>query len=742
MTDQVAGNDELGGGAVRREDVEARVAELLSQLTLEEKLSMMDGDLPFWRGMAEVTEGDHYHRAPFTAGAIPRLGIEGIRFVDGPRGIVLEGGATTFPVSMARGASWDPELEERIGDAIGKELRSHGGNLFGGVCVNLLRHPAWGRAQETYGEDPVHLGAMGAALLRGVQRHAIACVKHFALNSIENARFQVDVIASKRVLHEMYLPQFKACVDAGAAAVMSAYNAVNGEWCGQNHALLTGILKGRWGFEGFVLTDFVFGLRDAKVAALAGQDLEMPFHMVYHPALQRLVRRGEVPVARIDDAVTRLLRQQLRFVSRGNYPATVRACAAHVALARESARKSVVLLKNEDQILPLSRGTRLAVIGRLADTPNLGDRGSSDTRPPYVVTPLQGLREVAGEDVTYTPGEDLAEAQRVASEADAALVVVGYTHREEGEYVIPPDITPFAHLVPPPRALRWLFSLGPMRRIWTRIVRAMARRQLSSTVGDEVGTAFGVGGDRASLGLPADQVALIRAVAAANPRTIVAVMAGSAVIVEDWRDEAEAILMLWYPGMEGGHALADLLYGDVNPSGKLPFVVPRRAADLPFFDRSAQQIEYDLWHGYRKLEQEGIVPAYPFGYGLSYTRYGYADLALEAGRLGPEDTLRVRIEVANEGAYAGEEVVQLYVGAIGSAVARAPKELKAFTRVVLAPGERKPVHLKVPVQALAYYDEGQGAFVVEPVEYEVFVGRHSLDEEGLRARFVVEEAKT
>ena len=726
----------------RKPDRFSETCQVLEQLTLDEKLSMMDGDLPFWRGMEEVTKGDHYHQAPFTAGAIPRLGIEGIRFVDGPRGIVLEGGATTFPVSMARGASWDPGLEERIGEAIGKELRSHGGNLFGGVCVNLLRHPAWGRAQETYGEDPVHLGAMGAALVRGVQRHAMACVKHFALNSIENARFQVDVIASERVLHEMYLPQFKACVDAGAAAVMSAYNAVNGEWCGQSHTLLTEILKEGWKFDGFVLTDFVFGLRDAKKAALAGQDLEMPLHMVYHPALRRLVERGEVPVARIDDAVTRLLRQQLRFASPGDYPATVRACRTHVALARESAVKSVVLLENKDEALPLSRGTRLAVIGRLADTPNLGDRGSSDTRPPYVITPLQGLREAAGGEVTYAPGDDLAEAQRLAGEADAVLVVVGYTHREEGEYVIPPDMAPFAHLIPPPRGLAWLFGWEPMRKVWVRIVRTMARRQLPGMVGDEEGTAFGVGGDRASLELPADQVALIRAVAEANPRTIVAVMAGSAVIVEDWRDTAAAILMLWYPGMEGGRALAEILYGDTNPSGKLPFVVPRRAADLPVFDRAAQRIEYDLWHGYRKLEREGIAPAYPFGYGLSYTHYRYADLALEAERLGPEDTLCVRVEVANEGVCAGEEVVQLYVGAIGSAVARAPKELKAFTRVALAPGERKRVRLEVPAHALAYYDERQATFVVEPLEYEVFVGRHSLDEEGLRARFVVDGAKT
>src|SRR5262249_6896620 len=207
----------------------------------------------------------------------------------GPGGVVVEGGATAFPVTMARGATWDIELEAQIGDAIGQELRALGANLYGGICINLLRHPAWGRAQETYGEDPVLLGALGAALCRGVQRHAMACVKHFALNSIENARFSVDVTIAPRPLHELYLPHFKQVVHAGVAAVMSAYNSVNGEWCGENRALLTDVLKRRWGFAGFVLTDFVMGIRDARAAILAGQDLEMPLQMHFAQELARLI---------------------------------------------------------------------------------------------------------------------------------------------------------------------------------------------------------------------------------------------------------------------------------------------------------------------------------------------------------------------------------------------------------------------------------------------------------------------
>ena len=224
------------------EQIEARARELRAQLTLDEKLGLMDGDTPFWPGLAEMMAPGGYGSRPWVAGAVPRLGIPGIRFVDGPRGIIMKG-ATTFPVSMARGASFDPALEERIGDVIGKELRALGGNFFGGVCINLLRHPAWGRAQETYGEDPRHLGALGAALARGVQRHVMACVKHYALNSMENARFKVDVVLDERALHEIYLPHFKEVVEAGVASVMSAYNSVNGDWAGENRTLLTTILK-------------------------------------------------------------------------------------------------------------------------------------------------------------------------------------------------------------------------------------------------------------------------------------------------------------------------------------------------------------------------------------------------------------------------------------------------------------------------------------------------------------------
>jgi beta-glucosidase len=714
---------------------EAEVERLLGALTFDEKLSLLDGDWPFWSGIREMTDGG-YHRHPWNAGVIPRLGIHGVRFSDGPRGVVLEGGATTFPVTMARGATWDVELETRVGDAIGRELQALGANLYGGICINLLRHPGWGRAQETYGEDPVLLGALGAALCRGVQRHAMACAKHFALNSIENARFSVDVTIAARPLHELYLPHFKQVVDAGVAAVMSAYNSVNGEWCGQSRALLTDVLKRRWGFAGFVVTDFVMGIRDAKTAILAGQDLEMPLQMHFAQDLARLIEAGEVPMARVDDAARRILTQQRALGLPREMPDSVLGCPEHRALAREAARKSIVLLQNEGGVLPLSGRERIALIGRLAATPNLGDRGSSDGRPAHVVTPLEGLRAAlgAGGELHHDAAESLESARALAARCDVAVVVVGYTYRDEGEFLAPPDFAPFAHGVPKPGPLRWLFAPRFMRPLWRGLFSVAAK--LGSGL-RSVSFDLGAGGDRASLALSAADEALIRAVAAVNPRTIVAVMAGSAVIMEAWRRDVPALLLLWYPGMEGGHALADVLFGKVSPSGKLPFVVPSDACQLPHFDRNASRATYDLWHGYRLLDRDGAEPAFPFGFGLSYTEFRYGGATVDRAEVGEDDRIVVSVDVHNAGARDGEEIVQLYAEPIGSAIERAPRELRAFARVAVPAGETRTVQIPLEVRSLAYFDEARDDFAVEPIAYELALARHERDAEAPRVRIRV-----
>ena len=587
-------------------------ADLCAQLTLDEKIDMLSGSTPFWEGLIGML-GEGYNLEPYVAGALDRLGIEGIRFTDGPRGVTV-GHSTCFPVAMARGATFDPELEERVGDAIGREARAQGANLFAGVCVNLLRHPAWGRAQETYGENAEHVGEMGAALVRGVQRHVMACVKHFALNSMEDARFQIDVQASDEVLDEVFLPQFERIVRDGVAAVMSAYNSVNGEWCGQNHELLTTVLRDRWGFDGFVLSDFIFGVRDSAAAINAGLDLEMPFRMVHDQHLAAAVASGEVSTDTVDTAVQRLLRTQLRFAKSPaelvEYPADVVACDAHRALAREVATRSIVLLRNEQvngtPVLPLdpAAGSRIAVIGRLAAVPNTGDHGSSDVRPPYVITPLAGLRaalEPRGVEVRYDDGQDLDTAVATARSADAVVAVVGYTHEDEGENVgqTPPELMTAFPPLPDELSAALAAALGPDNR-------------------SGEGSGIGQGGDRRSLTLRADDEALIGAIAAANTHVVVALMCASAVLMERWRDLVPGIVILWYPGMEGGHALADIVLGRQAPTGRLPFAIPTSVDHLPPFDADATSIEFGPLHGQKLLDHLGVEAAFPYGFGLTY----------------------------------------------------------------------------------------------------------------------------
>lgn len=692
-----------------QEEVEAAARSLLAQLTPAEKAAMMSGSTPTYPGLLDMVSGG-YSKHTWDAGVLERLGIEGIKFVDGPRGVVISG-ATTFPVSMARGATWDVELEERIGEAIGKEAQAVGANLFGGVCINILRHPAWGRAQETYGEDAFHVGEMGAALTRGVQLQVMACAKHFALNSMENARFTVDVTAGRRAMHEIYLKAFKRVVDEGIACVMSAYNSVNGQWCGQSAELLNGILKKRWNFDGFVISDFVFGVRDGKAAILAGQDVEMPFPMQMAPKIGKMMEAGEVPPARIDDAVLRLLRQQLRFQDRER-------CAFnrkdHYAIAREAAQKSIVLLKN-DGLLPIRKPRSLAIIGKLAAQANTGDGGSSNTSPEYVVTPLDGISAAVGSecDVTYAEGVDLVRARSIATSAETVVIVVGYTHEHEGEFVSPSTEDGLRGLFPRPR----LWDIPTLCRLGWR-----TRKNKSG--------AFTGGGDRTLLTLSENDERLIEQIAAVNARCVVLVMAGSAVVMEKWRDKVAAIMMIWYPGMEGGHAIADVLTGRVNASGRLPFVIPKSEEDLPLFDLNARAITYDLWHGYRKLEKDSRQPAFPFGFGLSYTKFAWSEFEVkQAG-----DVLLANLLIHNYGSVSGDEVIQVYVRALNSSVERPLKELVRFARVSLNPGESKNVSINIPISRLAYFDEAKDDFVVEAIEYEFLAARHSLEKDALSSR--------
>ena len=421
-------------------DIDATVASVIEQATLTEKVAMMSG-----KGfLKNHQENDRLWGAvPYRAGAgCERLGVEALWFTDGPRG-VARGQSTCFPVTMARGASWDRDLEHRIGQVIGFETKAQGCNLSGAVCINLLRHPGWGRAQETYGEDPYLLGEMGSALATGIQFHnVIATVKHFALNSLENNRFKININITQRTLHEVYLPHFKRVIDAGCASVMSAYNRINGDYCSHSRWLLTDILRHQWGFKGFVHSDWMLGVYD-PVAAAAGLDIENPEPVHFGERLIQAVTEGHIAEETINTACTRILKTLLTFSAAEDplpdYPVSQVACKAHINLALEAAEKSAVLLKN-NTLLPL-KTLDVGVFGRLASIENTGDNGSSRVRPPYVVTPLVGIGNELGKPDLALAGDesDISDAVRAAKNVDVAIICVGLTADNEGEF-IPGDI--------------------------------------------------------------------------------------------------------------------------------------------------------------------------------------------------------------------------------------------------------------------------------------------------------------
>ncbi|WP_234698120.1 beta-glucosidase [Lacisediminihabitans changchengi] len=658
--------------AVRAAEIDADTAadNLIERMTDAEVLWLLDGDsprrllplIPFLLG-----------RRPFVAGANRRLGIPGIRFSDGARGVVI-GASTSFPVTMARAATWDPTLEEQVGIAIGLETRARGANYSASVCVNLLRHPAWGRAQECYGEDPVLTGIMGSAITRGLRLNVMACVKHFALNSMENERFEVDVSVDEHALHEVYLPHFKAVIDAGADSVMTAYNRVRGEYMDLNGPLVTGVLRDEWGFAGFVTSDWVFGTHDAIESLRAGMDVEMPLRMLRARSLPSALRSGAVSRETVLQSAHRILRTTLQHAATREVTSPshdVIASTSHRALARKVAEESIVLLKNDPvdgaALLPLAPDTRrIAVIGRLSERANLGDHGSSRVRPPSTVSPLQGLREALPDVLIETAsGSSAAEAAAVAAAADTAIVVVGLDQHDEGESVVTGGVDV--------GVLGGAFTSGPFRELLIRLAHLASR--------------FVRGGDRTSLELRPTDVELIRAVAAANPRTIVVLIGGSAILTETWGASVPAIMYAWYGGMEAGRALARVMNGDVGPSGRLPFVVPTDVEHLPPFDSAAKTVVYDDRWGQRMLDADGHVAAFPFGFGLSYTTFSYqlVDHRFD-DRGGSAEVL-----VANTGDRAGSTVVQVYAADLS--LDRPVAQLLGFQKVDLSPGSSTLVHV-------------------------------------------------
>lgn len=691
--------------------VEQRVQDLLGRMTPREKAEMLAGG-----GWMESQPNQ-------------RLGIPAIKMADGPMGVrnwlgssavtnsatVTPVNATAFPAGIAIAASWDPELAEREGRAIAQEVKALGRDMILGPTVNINRLPLWGRNFEGYGEDPYLAARMGVAYIRGVQGEGvIPSVKHFAANNQEYERHRIDETIGERALNEIYFPAFRAAVqEAGVWAVMSAYNKVNGFWCAENSFLLSDTLKKRWGFRGFVISDW--GSTYSTAATInAGMDLEMPGGEPMRiwfskPATQEAgngagwlqadkvlaaVSAGAVKQEAMDDAVRRLLRVMFT-AGLFDHP---HAAGGEVdtpeqrAVARAAATEGMVLVKNANGALPLdaTRIHSLAVIGPNAAVARTGGGGSSLVRPKYAVTPLAGIEERAAPQVQVryalgvamegTDAGDRAarqaardEAVALARQSDAAVVVVGYAAALESE-----------------------------------------------------------GFDRKTMDMPAGQDDLIQAVAAANPHTIVVVVAGAPVTMTRWIDRVPAVLYAWYGGQEAGHAIGDILFGAANPSGKLPVTFPREWKDSPAFGHYPGEnlhVEYTegIYVGYRGFDQRNIEPLFPFGHGLSYTQFEYSDLEITPARVDSGKPVTVTMKLRNAGSRPGAEVVQLYVHQVHSSEDRPPKELKAFRRVTLAAGEAQTVKFTLAPDAMSFYSTARKDWVAEPGEFEVLAGASSRD---------------
>jgi beta-glucosidase len=690
--------------------VEQRVEDLLDRMTPRERAELLSGS-----GWMESQ--------PNT-----RLGIPAIKMADGPMGVRNWAGgsavtrstapvfSTAFPAGVGMGASWDQELVRQEGQVIGQEVKSHGRNMILAPTVNINRQPLWGRNFESYGEDPYLSARMAVAYIEGVQSEkVIPSVKHFAANNEEFERHRIDEKIDVRTLQEIYFPAFRAAVqEAGVWAVMSAYNKVNGLWCAENPYLLSETLHRRWGFQGFVISDWGSTYSTAATVA-AGMNLEMPGGQAMRTwfalpdthkdgngagwltaeKVLAAVSAGQLKQEAVDDSARRILRVMFRA---GLFEAAPSGGPVDTpqqqAVARRAATESIVLLKNEGGSLPLSasRIHSLAVIGPNAAVARTGGGGSALVKPRYAVTALDGIRQAAGAAVRVSyalgvamPGDDAADqtpqararlrsqAVELARNSDGAVVVAGYSDKLESE-----------------------------------------------------------GFDRSSMDLPAGQDELIEAVAAANPHTTVVIVAGAPVTMTKWIGRVPAVVEAWYGGQEAGHAIGDILFGAQNPSGKLPVSFPRQLSDSPAYGHYPGvnlHVTYaeGIYVGYRGFDKRGTEPLFPFGYGLSYTRFGYSDLKITPARPVAGQPVKVTMRLGNSGSRAGAEVVQLYVHDVKSTVDRPVKELKGFRRVMLNPGETQDVSFELDKAALSFYSVAKDDWVAEPGAFEVWIGASSRD---------------
>lgn len=691
--------------------------QLLGAMSLEEKVQQMSGPPSNPTNYFDQEDNE-------------RLDIPGHLYMDGPRGVRWynnDYGTTVYPVAAARASTWDPALEERVGRACGDEMRYLGRHVFLAPTINQVTHPRWGRAQETYGEDTFLLGAMARAMIRGVQDEpeedsyrVQACVKHFAANNVEDQRIYVNAVIDERTLREQYLRHFHEAVDEGVACVMASYNRVNGFYSCYNEDLLRSNLKDEWKFTGYVISDW-FAKGETLASPPAGLDVEMPFssglfpeifdsEYFYGPQLISAVNGDLVDEEHIDEAAFRILHQKVKFdvldYPTQFEPSRTKSREAQ-ALALEAAREGMVLLKNgpqrslADDVLPLDAAaiSKVAVVGFWANLLNTGDHGSSDAKvqdDALVITPFEGIDErFSGAGKTALTYQKVEGNEANLQDADAIIVVAAY----------------------------WPADLQ------------------RTPLGEE-----GEWKDRESMELVSrdlDNITRAIALRGANPdlKIVVVVKSGGAVVVSDWIDDVDALIMAWFGGMQEGTALAEILFGDTNPSGKVCQSFPVNESDLPPYDtETTGDLPYNYYHGYRWLDKQGISPRYPFGFGLSYTTYAYSNLTVDPPSIASDGTLTVTVDVENTGPLTGSEIVQLYVGYDNTSVSdqwgRPEKELKAFVRledVVPGPENKRTATLTVDAADLAYWNANTDAWEVESMEYQLYVGPSSdLDDPNMQ----------
>lgn len=695
--------------------IEVRVQDALSRMTLEEKVKLCTA------------------QSKFSSHGVPRLGIPEIWMSDGPHGVREEiqwdswsnagftnDSCTAFPALTCLAATWNPEMSALYGKNIGEEARYRRKDILLGPGCNIYRTPLNGRNFEYLGEDPYLASVMVVPYIQELQKNGVAaCVKHYALNNQEKWRGHIDVQLSDRALYEIYLPAFKAAVQEGGAwSIMGAYNKVRGEHACHNGLLLNRILKEEWEFDGCVVTDWG-GAHDTREAVFNGLDIEMGSYtngltsgrnfaysdyFLARPYLQGL-QSGEYPLSTVEDKAARVLRLIFRTAMNRNRPWGSFTSEAHYEAARQIGTEGIVLLKNEPvkrqqpALLPIdpSRYEKILVVGDNATRRLTEGGGSSELKVKHEISPLQGLVELYGDKITYTQG--YAAGRPRYGKVEQPRVDTDSLYRKALELAADADLVIF---------------VGGLNKNHEQDCEA---------------------GDRVQYSLPFGQDRLIPELAAINPNLVLVLVSGNAVEMK-WVDEVSAIVQAWYLGSEAGHALADVLGGAVNPSGKLPMSFPVKltdngahAFDALCYPGDSIRVEYkeDILVGYRWHDTKKIPALFPFGHGLSYTTFSYGKATLSSSSLTADGSITVTVPVRNSGDRPGKEVVQLYIGDNKSSLPRPKKELKAFGKIALNPGEEKTLTFTITPDDLKYFDDARHEWVAEPGKFTLYIGASSAD---------------